>query len=100
MGDTVPSAGLQLRGAPQYPRRRGLLGHEAARTPAVEAQRGAIGKLCLPDSRDSHLSLPEFSSREPNPFEYPFLLQNRTLPPSEIPSAHRSEWLVRYFSIP
>src|ERR1700730_5635430 len=44
MGDTVPSAGLQLRGAPQYPGRRGLLGHEAARTPAGEAQRGA--RLC------------------------------------------------------
>ena len=26
--------------------------------------------------------------------------QNRTLPPFEIPIAHRSEWLVRYCSIP
>ena len=42
----------------------------------------------------------EYPSAEQNPFAYPFPLQNRTLPPFEIPIAHRSEWLVRYCSIP
>ncbi len=41
MGDILPSASLQLRGAPAHRRRRGLLAHEAARAPASKARRGA-----------------------------------------------------------
>ena len=71
--------------------------------PSVTLQRNpsasGSGQL-LPPSYARNIRLYEYSSREQNPFGYPFPIQNRTLPPFEIPSAHRSEWLVHYFSIP
>ena len=44
MGDILPAAGLQLRGAAPCRGRGRLLGHEAARPPAGEPRRGA--RLC------------------------------------------------------